>query len=212
MMWFTTDPLILKKLSPFVSFTFSTKSGLFHFFHLNIFHLSLEFDKQFGTSFFFFTFLLPLMRAKNSSYAWSLVNCRLHQRLSLHDFRCTNSTLEFQYHSVCKNEPVILDVHFPCQCRSLLFFFFLILCLTFFDHFLKWWVISKISSFSSFLGESDNVFTLFVESSKIKLILVISPSYSSPSPIKAFEISTMYWSFCMLTFSFNLILRRGCER
>lgn len=66
--------------------------------------------------------------------------------------------------------------------------------------------------FFSFLGESDNVFTLFVESSKIKLNRVISPSYSSPSPIKAFEISTMYWSFCMLAFSFNLILRRGCER
>lgn len=142
------------------------------------------------------------MRAKNSSYAWSLVNCKD----SISDSRFMIFDVLIQHWSFniilfAKNEPVILDVHFPCQCRSLLLFFFWY-CLTFFDDSLKWWAISKISSFSSFLGESDNVFTLFVESSKIKLKLVISPSYSSPSPIKALKYQQCIGAFvCKLSLS-----------
>lgn len=153
------------------------------------------------------------MRAKNSSYAWSLVNFKD----SISDSRFMIFDVLIQHWSFniilfAKNEPVILDVHFPCQCRSLLLFFFLY-CLTFLDDSLKWWAISKISSFSSFLGESDNVFVhpfrwVFQDKAQSCYFPFLFLTFTNQS----FEISTMYWSFCMLTFSFNLILRRGCER
>ena len=80
------------------------------------------------------------MRAKNSSYAWSLVNCRLHQRLSLHDFRCTNSTLEFQYHSVCKKWASNLGCTFSVSMSIVVVVFFLIL-----SH-LFWWLLEVMGN------------------------------------------------------------------
>ena len=151
------------------------------------------------------------MRAKNSSYAWSLVNCRLHQRLSLHDFRCTNSTLEFQYHSVCKKWASNLGCTFSVSMSIVVVVFFLIL-----SHLFGWLL--------EVMGNQQNIVFFLLFGWKWQCVhpfrwVFQDKAQSCYFPFlfltftnQSFEISTMYWSFCMLTFSFNLILRRGCER
>ena len=155
------------------------------------------------------------MRAKNSSYAWSLVNCK--DSISDSRFMIFNVLIQhwsFNIILFAKMSQLSwmyifrVNVDRCCCCCC---FFFLIL-----SH-LFWWLLEVMANrqnivFFLLFGWKWQCVHPFRWVFQDKAQSCYFPSLFLTFTNQSFEISTMYWSFCMLTFSFNLILRRGCKR
>ena len=157
------------------------------------------------------------MRAKNSSYAWSLVNCK--DSTSDSRFMIFNVLIQHWSFNIILFAKMsqLLDVHFPCQCRSLLLLLLLLLFFFLILSHLFWWLLEVMGNrqnivFFLLFGWKWQCVHPFRWVFQDKAQSCYFPSLFLTFTNQSFEISTMYWSFCMLTFFFNLILRRGCKR
>ena len=148
----------------------------------------------------FFTFLLPLMRAKNSSYAWSLVNCK--DSISDSRFMIFNVLIQHWSFNIILFAKMsqLLDVHFPCQCRSLLLLLLLLLFFFLILSHLFWWLLEVMGNrqnivFFLLFGWKWQCVHPFRWVFQDKAQSCYFPLYSSPSPIKALKYQQCIGAF-----------------